>query len=58
MQESKPNFIPTLQDTFKQMTTSVIVIKYATQNVGLSKLVRFHNLVFSWGYLEKKYDGR
>ena len=43
-------------DQFRKITlaTIEIVIEYAIHETGLKRFFRFHNLVVSNGYLEKK----
>ena len=55
---SKPNFLPIKENNLKQIVTIKIVIKYANHEVGVRRFFKFHNLVFSRGYLEKKKYGR
>ena len=50
----RPNFVPTKQHNFKLKIAMIIVRKYANHEEGVKRFVRFHNLVVSDGYLEKK----
>ena len=50
----KPNFLPTQQDSFKEIITLMIVMKYANHDAGVKRFFKFHSLVVSIGYCEKK----
>ena len=50
----RPNFLPIKENNLKQIVATKIVIKYANHEVGVRRFFKFHNLVFSRGYLEKK----
>ena len=47
----RPNFLPIKENNLKQIVTIEIVIKYANHEVGVRRFFKFHNLVFSFGYL-------